>query len=124
MHTTFANQEGPVMPIQQWSDKIWVVQLADEPALSEELSNVRVQAEQADPTPHLVLDLSPVQAVNSSNLAELLRIRKLAIDRDVQMRLAAPTDAVWAVMLTTGLDKVFQFAEGVPSALAAIQMGE
>ena len=110
------------MPIQQWSDKIWVVQLADEPALSEELSNVRVQAEQADLTPHLVLDLSAVQAINSSNLAELLRIRKLIIDREAQMRLAAPTDAIWAVMLTTGLDKVFQFAEGVPSALAAIQM--
>lgn len=110
------------MPIQQWSDRIWVVQLADEPALSEELYNVRVQAEQADPMPHLVLDLSPVEVVNSSNLAELLRIRKMTIDREAQMRLAAPTDAVWAVMLTTGLDKVFQFAEGVPSALAAIQM--
>ena len=110
------------MPIQQWSERIWVVQLADEPALSEELSNVRAQAERADPTPNLVLDLSAVTSVNSSNLAELLRIRKLMIDRQVEIRLASPTDSIWAVMLTTGLDKVFQFAEDVPTALAAIQM--
>ena len=112
------------MTIQQWSDKIWVIQLAEEPALSEELYTLRGQAEKADPTPHLVIDLTSVRILNSSNLAELLRIRKLAIDRDIEMRLAGPSAAVWAVMLTTGLDKVFEFAEDVPTALAAIQMGQ
>ena len=112
------------MTIQQWSDKIWVIQLAEEPALSEELGTLRNQAEKADPAPHLVIDLTAVRMLNSSNLAELLRIRKLSIDRDIEMRLAGPSDSVWAVMLTTGLDKVFEFAEDVPTALAAIQMGQ
>ena len=110
------------MPIQQRSERIWVVQLADEPALSEELHNVHAQASNADPAPHLVIDLAAVRMVNSSNLAQLLRIRKLAIDRDSKLRLAAPTDSIWGVMLTTGLDKVFEFTQDVPTALASIQI--
>ena len=110
------------MPIQQWSDKIWVVQLEDEPELSEELHNVRAQADMADTMPHLVIDLSAVKLVNSSNLAQLLRIRKQVIDGDARLRLAAPADTVWAVMLTTGLDKVFEFTQDVPTALASIQI--
>lgn len=110
------------MPIQRWSEKIWVVQLADEPALSEDLHNVHAQAANTQPAPHLVLDMSAVHMVNSSNLAQLLRVRKLAIDRDTRLRLAAPTDPVWAVFLTTGLDKVFEFAQDVPNALASIQI--
>ena len=110
------------MPIQRWSEKIWVVQLADEPALSEELHNVRTQAAKTEPSPDLVLDMSAVHIVNSSNLAQLLRVRKLAIDSDTRLRLAAPTDPVWAVFLTTGLDKVFEFAQDVPTALASIQI--
>jgi anti-anti-sigma factor len=110
------------MPIQQWSDKIWVVQLADEPALSEDLNNVHTQATDAEQLPHVVLDLSAVTKVNSSNLAQLLRLRKLAIDGMARLRLAGPTDSVWAVMLTTGLEKVFEFTADVPTALASIQI--
>ena len=110
------------MPIQQWSDRIWVVTLADEPALSEDLIGVKDQAESADAMPDIVLDLSCVSQVNSSNLSQLLRIRKAAIDGDARLRLAALPDAIWVVFLTTGLDKVFEFAADVPSALAGLQI--
>lgn len=110
------------MPIQQWSDRIWVVKLADEPALSEDLSMAITQSRASARMPDIVLDLSSVKQVNSTNLSQLLRLRKLTLDRDAQLRMAAPSDTIWAVFLTTGLDKIFEFAQDVPTALASIQM--
>jgi anti-anti-sigma factor len=112
------------MPIQRWSDRIWVVKLHEEPALSEDLHAALNQAKQNDPVPHLVVDLTGVRMINSSNLAQMLRLRKLAVDKDTQLRIAGPSDTVWAAMLTTGLDKVFEFAQDVSSALAAVQMND
>jgi anti-anti-sigma factor len=112
------------MTIQQWSESIWVVTIrASEPGLSEDLQNVRREAARAERTPSLVVDLSAVAQINSSNLSQLLRLRKLAIDRDSKLRLAAPRNSVWAVFLTTGLDKVFEFAPDVGTALAGLQLG-
>jgi len=45
------------------------------------------------------------------------------IERDGRLRLAAPTDAIWSLLLATGLDKVFEFAADTPSALAELQIG-
>jgi len=111
------------MAIQEWSDRIWVTQLSNEPVLSEDLLNLKDRAEHAKPTPDMVLDLSGVTRLNSSNLSQLLRIRKLAIDRDVKVLLSGPPDSIWAIFLTTGLDQVFKFATDVSTALAELQMG-
>lgn len=112
------------MTIQQWSDSIWVIAVrGNEPSLSDDLDNARREAARADRTPKLVVDLSAVTHINSSNLSQLLRLRKLMVDRDSKLRLAAPRDPVWAVFLTTGLDKVFDFAPDVSTALAGLQMG-
>jgi len=112
------------MPIQPWSDRIWVVKLTEEPAMSEDLHSALSEAKHNDPVPHLVVDLSGVRMINSSNLAQLLRLRKLAVDKETQLRIAGPSNAVWAAMLTTGLDKVFEYAQDVSSALAAVQMND
>lgn len=111
------------MPIQQWSEQIWVVKLADEPSLSEDLLMALSNAASAQRAPDIVLDLAGVNQINSSNLSQVLRLRKMAIDRGTRLRLAAPTDPVWAVFITTGLDKVLEFAHDVPTALAGLQMG-
>ena len=112
------------MGIQQWSELIWLVKLGDAASIEEDLSLVRDQAIEADFMPHVVIDFSEVQHVNSSHLSLLLQLRKLAIDRDARVKLAAMPDSIWAVFITTGLDKVFEFAEGVPTALAALQMNQ
>ncbi len=111
------------MPIQPWSDRIWLVTLSNEPALSEDLIAARDRALRADPCPDVVLDFSAVTMVTSSNLSQLLRLRKVAVDSDTRLKLAALPNGVWATFLTTGLDKLFEFAEDVPTALAALQMG-
>jgi len=110
------------MPIQHWSDDTWVVTLGNEPALSEDLIATLENASAADKMPHLVLDFSGVTQINSSNLSQLLRIRKLSIDRSSRLRVAGPTDPVWAVLIVTGLDKVMEFAPDTATALAGLQM--
>ncbi len=112
------------MPVEQWSDKIWIVHLENEPGLSDDLTSVREKMMHVKPTPSVIVDFAGVTHVNSSNLSQLLRIRKECIDRDTKLRLAALSDQLWAVFLTTGLDKVFDFTEDVPLALAGLQIGE
>ena len=110
------------MSIQKWSEQIWVTQLADEPAFSDDMAWLRDETAKAEQMPDLVLDLSGVDHVNSSQLAQLLRLRKIVADRKTRLRLAGPPDSVWAVFLATGLDKVFDFSENVTTALAELQM--
>ena len=110
------------MPIQQWSERIWVAQLGDEPTFTEDLMSLRDAATNNDRAPDIVLDLSGIVHINSSQITQLLRLRKAAVDCQTRLRLAAPTDAVWAVILTTGLDKVFDFSPDVSTALADLQL--
>jgi len=110
------------MPIEQWSDKIWLVQLDDEPALSEDLNHVKEKVQTAKVMPDVVLDFSDVSHMNSSNLSQLLRLRKEAIDRNSKLKITGLSDPIWAIFLTTGLDKVFEFAANVPLALAGLQI--
>ena len=109
------------MSIQQWSEKIWIAKISDEPALYEDLINLNDQAKESILVPHMRLDFSSVDRVTSTNLSQLLRLRELAKENDAKLCLAHPEDGIWAIFLTTGLDKVFEFAEDVPSALAELQ---
>lgn len=112
------------MSIQEWSELIWVAQLGNEPSLSEDLTQLKERALAASTAPALVLDLASVTQLNSTNLSQMLRLRKYAVDSETKLLLAGPSDSVWAVFLTTGLDKVFEFMPDVPSALAGLQMGQ
>ena len=112
------------MPLEQWSEKIWIVHLENEPGLSEDLNTAREKMAYAKITPSVVVDFAGVTAINSSNLSQLLRIRKECIDGESKLRLAALSDPIWAVFMTTGLDKVFEFSESVTVALAGLQIGE
>lgn len=111
------------MPIQDWSDDIMLVKLGPEPELTEELTAAHDLLRRNARSRHVVMDFAQVLHLNSSNLSQVLRIRKVVIDRDAKLRLAAMPDRLWAVFLTTGLDKVFDFAPDVPTALASLQLG-
>ena len=108
----------------EWSDDILVAQLADEPALSDELALVvdQVNAADAGKRPSAVLDFSAVSYINSSNIAQLLRMRKLLDEGGRQMRSCGVSDEVWSVLLVTGLDKVFTFAPDTMTARAGLQL--
>ncbi|MCL4743029.1 MAG: STAS domain-containing protein [Phycisphaerales bacterium] len=111
------------MPID-WSDSIVVAELADEPALSDEFNALfeRLGDAPPDKMPHVVLNFANVTYVNSSNLAQLLRLRKMLADAGRSLRVCSVTDEVWSVLMVTGLDKVFKFAPDPLTALAGLQL--
>lgn len=108
-----------------WSDNIVITELSDEPALSDELSAITQRiAEHPQHVPHVVLNFAAVSYVNSSNLAQLLRLRKQLAEHKKLLKLCSVKDDLWSVFLITGLDKVFRFAPDPMTALAGIQIEE
>jgi len=107
-----------------WSDNIVLAQLSDEPSLSEELASLidRIGSAGDGETPNVVLDFSDCTYINSSNIAQLLRLSKRLNEAGRQMRLCGMGDEVWSVMLVTGLDKMFRFAPDTMTALASLQI--
>ncbi len=108
------------MAIEKWSDEIFLVNLGEEPQLSEDLAGV---AERVDTRRrHVVLNAANIRHINSSNIAQLLRLRKKLNTAGRDLVLCSVPDAVWSIIISTSLDGLFHFAEDVPSALAALQL--
>jgi len=118
-----------------WSENIVLAQLSDEPMLSDELAGLieRLESlraehdapgEAGETPPHVVVDFSAVTYINSSNIAQLLRLKRELDGMGRQLRLCAMTDEVWSVMMVTGLEKVFTFAPDTLTALAGLQLDE
>ena len=107
-----------------WSENIVIAELGDEPALSDELAAVidRLIATPNPKVPHVVLNFGSVTYVNSSNLAQLLRVRKVLAEQGKTLKICSLSDQVWSVFLVTGLDKVFRFAPDPMTALAGLQI--
>ena len=113
------------MPISDWSDSIVIAELSDEPAFSEDMDAlVRRLEETTVGLPDVILNLQGVTYMNSSNIAQLLRVRKRLNDGKTRLRLCAVNDHVWSLMLATGLDKVFEFTEDVSTSLASLVIGK
>jgi anti-anti-sigma factor len=107
------------MPIEKWSDSVIVVHVADDPQFSEDLS----AAERQSPACNAVLDFAAVHYINSSCIAKLLRLRRhLLSQKNAKLILCNLSNQVWGTMLVTGLDKIFEVSENVPTALATLQM--
>ena len=108
------------MAIQKWSDEITVVELNDDPQFTEDLDGLMDSVE-SSPT-DVVLNFAAVGFINSSNVAKLLRIRKVMLAVDRRLVLCDVNAQVWGIFLVTGLDKIFEFTSDVAIALASLQM--
>jgi anti-anti-sigma factor len=104
------------MPIERWSDNVVVVHLADDPQFTDDLAALE------QPKSHAVLDFAAVHFINSSNIAKLLKLRKQMTQGERRLLLCGINTQVWGAFLVTGLDKVFEFSDNVPTALATLQM--
>jgi len=109
------------MPIQQWSDGILLVDLADEPQFTDDLQSISERIDSHGPV-CVVLNLAGLKQVSSSQITALLRMRRKIVAGRKRMRLCCVPDLVWGVVLVMGLDKVFDFSPDVPSALASLQL--
>jgi anti-anti-sigma factor len=112
------------MPLNDWSDSIVIAELSDEPAFSEDLDALQSRLEEGKngAVPDVILDMRGVSYLNSTNIAQLLRLRKKLILSNRRLRICAVNDSVWSVLLTTGLDAVFSFTEDVSTSLASLQL--
>jgi len=116
------------MPID-WSENIVVAELVDEPHLAEEFADIFERLGKASTTagarvPHVVLNFSAVTFLNSSHIAALLRMRKRLAEKGRTLVLCSMGDDVWAVIVLTGLDKVFRYAPDPLTALAGLQIAD
>ena len=108
------------MGIQNWSDDITVVELSDDPQFSDDLTAL-TDALAAKPT-DVVLNFAAVAFINSSNVAKLLRLRKLIMSKNRHLMLCDINTQVWGVFLVTGLDKIFEVTGDVSTALTTLQL--
>jgi anti-anti-sigma factor len=109
------------MPVEKWSENVAVAHLADDPQFTEDLQSIE-DAISGSGKRDVVLDFAAVHFVNSSNLARLLKLRKNMINDNRRLVFCSIPTPVWGTFLITGLDKVFEFSDNVPTALATLQM--
>ena len=108
------------MTIQQWSETITLAELAEDPNFTDEMAALADVV--TDKPADVVLNLSAVSYLNSSNIARLLRLRKQTMNNSRHLILCGVNDQVWGVFLVTGLDKIFEFTNDVATALATMQL--
>ncbi|MGD2108589.1 MAG: STAS domain-containing protein [Phycisphaerae bacterium] len=109
------------MSIQQWSENILVVELQDDPAFTDDLTSLLDRVERNSGV-DVVLNFGGVSHLNSSNIAKLLKVRKLLLTSKRRLVLCGIETNVWGLFLVTGLDKVFEFADNIANGLAGVQL--
>ena len=110
------------MSVQQWNEDTLVVQLSDDPGLSEDMAEIsnRLRSGPCD----VVLDMSDLGFLASSGIAKFLRLRKHMIEHRRRLILCSLPDRIWSVFLATGLDAIFEFTGTVTEALTRMQGGK
>ena len=110
------------MSIQQWSENIVLAKLENDPQFTDDLNNLLEMIEQGNIV-DVILDFGEVEFLNSSNIAKLLKLRKLVtINNNRHLKLCSISSHIWGIFLVTGLDKIFSFADEVSSALTDLQL--
>jgi anti-sigma B factor antagonist len=110
------------MSVDKWSDSVVVVHLADDPQFTDELEDLDEVVAASPVRPSAVLDMGAVFSINSSNLARLLKLRKLALSSDRRLILCNIGAHVLNTLLVTGLDNVFEISPDVSTALASLEI--
>src|SRR3954467_10275157 len=93
--------DEPAMPLNDWSDTILIAELSDEPAFSEDMDALRRRLEKHssdDIVPNVIINMKCVSFVNSSNIAQLLTIRKKLTLSQKRLRISGVSDSVWTVL--------------------------
>ena len=112
------------MPIENWSENILLVELADDPQFTDDMRALLETLEKNN-TVDVVLSFQNVSFLNSSNIAKLLKARKLlVVSHKRKLRLCAVSTHVWGVFLVTGLDKIFDVFDDTASAMLSLQIDE
>jgi len=110
------------MPIQNWSEDVLLVELGDDPQFTDDLTALLETVEKRSDL-DVVLSFQNVNFLNSSNIAKLLKLRKLqTVNHHRKLKLCAINTHVWGVFLVTGLDKIFDVCDDVASGMMSLQL--
>ena len=109
------------MGIQNWSEDIILVDLAQEPQIAEELKTVTEMARDRGDC-DVVIDFSDVDIITSSSLSALLKLQKLLTDCSHRLVLCGLAAATKSVFTITGIAVLFEFADSKLTALAGLQL--
>ena len=109
------------MAIQEWSEEITLCELGDDPQFSDEMDGM-LEKFDSKPT-EVALNFAAVGFINSSNISQLLRLRKHTLAGQRRLILCNVNTQVWGVFQVTGLDKLFEFTNDISTALASLQLG-
>jgi len=113
------------MPIVDWSDQIVIAELADEPTFSDDMDNLFRKLDEAEANPpDVIVNMQGVSYMNSSNISQLLRLRKRLLLGNRRLRLCSVADTVWSEIMVTGLDKIMEFTDDVSTSLASLQIND
>ncbi|MBI5863193.1 MAG: STAS domain-containing protein [Planctomycetes bacterium] len=110
------------MAVENWSESVLLGELADDPQYTDDLSAI---IEQCNTNRNLdvLLNFGAVSYLNSSNIAKLLKLRKLVnLTNERKLKLCGISRQVWGVFLVTGLDRIFEICDDVPTGLASLQI--
>ena len=109
------------MGIQNWSEDIILVDLLQEPAMSEELESVtKMVCDRGDC--EVVIDFSDVDIITSSNISKLLKLCKLLGDCGHKLIFCNVSPATKGIFTVTGIDDIFEFVDDKFIALAGLQI--
>ena len=110
------------MPIQNWSENVLLGELSDDPQFTDDVDALLKNVEQRKDL-DIVLNFQEVGFLNSSNIARLLKLRRVQVANHRKLKLCAVNTHVWGVFLVTGLDKIFEVYDDVGSGLASLALG-
>src|SRR5687767_10960830 len=100
------------MPIEKWSDQISIARLASDTHFTDEIDALGEHASTA--ASDIVLDLTTVRYINSSQIARLLKLRRAMVNAGRRLVVCGVDPQVWGTFIVTGLDKIFEVADTVP----------
>ncbi|MHC4546878.1 MAG: STAS domain-containing protein [Planctomycetota bacterium] len=108
------------MGIDHSSHGFLTVDLLPEPNMGTELENVaNIARDEADCD--VVVDFSSVDIITSSNIAKLLRLKKLLDGCGHRLVLCGLVSTTKHIFTLAGLDQVFEFADDKSAALTTIK---
>ena len=111
---------APGMAVEKWSDDVRVAHLGDDPQFADDLEQLNALAEGGGFD--AVLDFANVSFIGSSNIAEMLRLKKTLGGKDRRVICAGMDPAIRSTLQVTGVDQMFVHVDNVPMALAAVTM--
>ena len=110
------------MAVEHWSETVLLGELGDDPQYTDDLTAIIEQCSNNSQL-DVLLNFSNVSYLNSSNIAKLLKLRKLiTITNERKLKLCGINRQVWGVFLVTGLDHIFEIVEDVSTGLASLQI--